>query len=129
MHIHLVCAHVLRNTHAVTAETFRARAGRYVPKFTSNSCPTKEYICVCLIYADGMRSERACETEIEDLRQELSNFAWFYYAYILMCGFEPFVGCVVSPVFIMYLHKVNIKVEYPHVWCGNWMTLSVAGVD
>jgi hypothetical protein len=79
--------------------------------------------------ADGMRSEQACEAETEVLSQELSNFAWFYYVYILMCGFEPFVCYLISPMFIMYLHRVNIKVVYPPVWCSNWMDLGVAGVD
>jgi hypothetical protein len=78
--------------------------------------------------ADGMRPEQACQAEMEVLRQELSNFAWFCYVYILMCGFELFV-CYVASMFIMYLNKENIKVVCPHVWCGNWMTLGVAGVD
>jgi hypothetical protein len=50
-----------------------------------------------------MRSEQVCEAEVEDIRQELSNFAWFYDVYVLMCGSEPFVVYLVSSVLCVYI--------------------------
>ena len=76
------CAHVLGYTQTIIAETEHVPEGMYqnLPQFLAN-----EGIHIGLFdLVDGMRSEQACEEEIEGLRRELPNFAWFYYVYILL---------------------------------------------